>query len=395
MKTKQIDSLTPLRGIAAILVILFHLDAVGFMFQLSPLLPGTSLLLRGYLWVDFFFVLSGFIITHVYGNRFTESIKKEAFKDYLIARFSRLYPLHFVALLFSILLYVGVFSKMPAQGGGGGGSSMAELHEWKALPFHFFWLIGFGLTKMTWNVPAWSIATEWWTYFLALPLFRFLNRGVSKRTYIVPLLCIAGLWLLVHKHEKQSLDITFDYGVLRCFLSFTVGICLYQFYKEERGAKILGSDGAFVGVALLTLLLFHFPYPAFQIPISPTAQPTMHPLVASLDSISPLVFALLILCSALNQTRIHRLLNTKPLRFLGEISFSVYLMQMFVFLIYMMGVVGWRRQYKTGDMPFSLKWGFVLAALLVEIGIAALTYRFVEKPARGLLRRLFIPAHER
>jgi peptidoglycan/LPS O-acetylase OafA/YrhL len=56
-----------------------------------------------YLMVDFFFILSGFILCHVYGKYFAESVSRKEFKKFSIARFARVYPLHFATLCYLIL----------------------------------------------------------------------------------------------------------------------------------------------------------------------------------------------------------------------------------------------------------------------------------------------------
>lgn len=384
-KASQIDSLTPLRGVAAVLVVLFHLTGLAYMQNLGETFPGTSVISRGYLWVDFFFVLSGFIITHVYGERFTDGLNKRDVKDFLVARFARLYPLHFVALLTTVLTYILIFSKMPPSPPDSG-FSMADLYAWSALPYHFFWLIGFGLTKMTWNVPAWSISTEWWTYIIALPLFRYLNRGVSKRSLIVPALCVGALWLIVSHHESRSLDLTFDLGIFRCLLSFIIGICLYQFYKAEAGKRLLSSDGALLGAVLLTLLVLHFPYPAGTI-APPPLMFRVHPLTPYFDVASPPIFALLILCTAYNQGRGYRFLNLRPLRYLGDISFSVYLMQGNAFTVFMIAAGIWRQKHPMGDMDWGTKLLLYGSVVLFDVVLAMATYRWVERPARGWIRK--------
>lgn len=68
-----LPSLTALRGIAALWVVLFHMDVIVYYRDLGPLLPHewSGLITQGYLWVDFFFILSGFIICHIYGSQFS------------------------------------------------------------------------------------------------------------------------------------------------------------------------------------------------------------------------------------------------------------------------------------------------------------------------------------
>ena len=94
------SNLTPLRGIAALLTVIFHVSLMA-----GPLAFNTQVLHRMYLMVDFFFVLSGFIMCHVYGELFSEKVTMPAFKKFTIARFARVYPLHFVTLLYTIILF--------------------------------------------------------------------------------------------------------------------------------------------------------------------------------------------------------------------------------------------------------------------------------------------------
>src|SRR5436305_824177 len=91
-RISYLSNLTPLRGIAALLTVIFHID-IFLGWEMMP--PGGSpLLSHMYLMVDFFFILSGFIMCHVYGNRFLKDVRTTEFKKFMIARFSRIYPLH-------------------------------------------------------------------------------------------------------------------------------------------------------------------------------------------------------------------------------------------------------------------------------------------------------------
>ena len=103
--TLYLSNLTPLRGIAALLTVIFHVDL--FLGGGNVLLKSKDsfLINRMYLMVDFFFVLSGFIMCHVYGKRFMASVSKNEFKHFTIARFARVYPLHLFTLFYCILLY--------------------------------------------------------------------------------------------------------------------------------------------------------------------------------------------------------------------------------------------------------------------------------------------------
>ncbi len=86
MSTPKIPSLTSLRGIAAIWVVLFHIDVCIFYRGLGSILPkeGSGLIAQGYLWVDFFFILSGFIITHVYSHNFDRRWRLSPFIQFFL-----------------------------------------------------------------------------------------------------------------------------------------------------------------------------------------------------------------------------------------------------------------------------------------------------------------------
>ncbi|HEY5822737.1 MAG TPA: acyltransferase family protein, partial [Cyclobacteriaceae bacterium] len=108
MQTNYLTTLTPLRGIAAILVVVFHSNLM-----LGAFIPTgyTHLIDDGWLWVDFFFVLSGFILAYVYTKDFSQSVKRSAYWKYMGSRFARVYPLHFFTLIICAGLAMIIRSK--------------------------------------------------------------------------------------------------------------------------------------------------------------------------------------------------------------------------------------------------------------------------------------------
>ncbi len=95
------SALTSMRGVAALGVVLFHsLAILPQVAQQVPALFST----RGYLWVDFFFVLSGFVLTHSNGKKFAGSFTPVAYKSFIVARFARIYPAYIVVLALFVLL---------------------------------------------------------------------------------------------------------------------------------------------------------------------------------------------------------------------------------------------------------------------------------------------------
>ena len=358
---RYIDSLTALRGIAALLVVVFHYD--GIMGHLVPH-DWTRFVARGYLWVDFFFVLSGFVICHVYGPWFTDRVTRPAWQSYVAARFARLYPLHLFSLLLLVALAWAMQSFWPDV------ARLSKLHRMldpATLPAHLLLGHAMGMTdRLTWNYVSWSIAAEWWTYLIAVGLFPLLNRGRRWRAWLAACVCLVALYLLAARAGRGRLNVSSDYGYLRCLFEFTIGICVYRAYRVGAGASLLGRDASFVALSALVIGLLHgAPHDLLLVP----------------------AFALLILGAAYNQGRARWFLNLAPLRFLGDISYSVYMVHVFWMTVLWLGFVHWaHKPAKFGlSLPVLYLWLFVLLAVLLPS--AALTYRYAELPARHLLRR--------
>ena len=176
VRPSYLSNLTPLRGIAALIVLFFHFDLFwGGPFQ-GTLFPidVTLFVKKGYLLVDFFFVLSGFIMCHVYGPFFAGSVTGSAFRQFLKARFARIYPLHLFTLVWAILLFAGVlWTDFPLD------AREKSVFDLSAIPAHLVLIQAMGIYPgYTWNGPAWTISVEWWMYVL----FPFLYGPVSRLT---------------------------------------------------------------------------------------------------------------------------------------------------------------------------------------------------------------------
>ena len=358
-----IDSLTPLRGIAAVWVVVYHFDENIFRL-VAP--TTTGLLTKGYLWVDFFFLLSGFIICHVYGSRLMGEGRREQLWPYVKARFARLYPLHLFTLLLMIVLWYAALAADPTLASSiPEGLSMSP----SAIPVHVLMLHAHGLTRdLSWNMPSWSIAAEWWTYLLAILLVPVLHLRGASRAWIAMLVGCIGLAIMEQVYPTRDLDITFDYGWLRCLLGFAAGMGVYQLYRAGSGARLLRTDGAFLGVSLLTVLLLH---------------------ASPVDAVLIPAFILLLLAAAHNDGAAKRVLSTRPMLFLGDTSYSIYMVQIVCLFLVWAGILSLAPLDASGnyDAPYPIRLAVLALTMALTLGMAALTYRFVEVPAREWLRR--------
>ncbi|MBS1511275.1 MAG: acyltransferase [Bacteroidetes bacterium] len=355
----SIPGLTPLRGIAALLVAVFHVQVYCFRFVQKE---QSMFLDKGYLMVDLFFMMSGFLILHVYKEEFQQHFTLRAFKKFMLARFARLYPLHIITLL--VLVIVFYVEKMTAGG-------YLDPH---AILTHIFLLQTFPINgEATWNIPSWSISAEWWTYtlfpFLCLLLFRKRKLAVIMMIAVIAVLYISIIYLLPRNGlndpaagSAHNLDLTSDYGFLRSVAGFMSGMLLYILYSKENVKRFFNSDRGCILMVVAVITALHF----------------------GIDDVYfvPL-FAILVLFITSNTNKFSQAFNNKPLTYLGDISYSVYMLH-FLFIFFMKMVA-----YKFGhrfdtelQFPFWTGLVYCLGYVAALVIISGVSYRFIEKPCR-------------
>ena len=356
-------ALTALRGIAALCVVLFHYSVGSF--PNLHLTETTFFVGKSYLFVDLFFALSGFILMHVYGRSFADGPSKATLGPFLRARLARLYPLHLVLLGGFVLLELVKLAVDRSGLDAFGGS-----HTLATLPGSLLLLNAAGLyDTITWNGPSWSISAEW-IVGLAFPL---LVPAVARlRPSGLLLLYVATLagFVLLSAGPQHDLDLTSDWGVPRCFLGFTGGMVLYRVWQDGAPGWMATDAAALIAAAGIVLAMHLNMRGVFVMPL----------------------FGLLILCLAQNTARVGRALGTRPMIFLGEISYAVYLAQI---LLLDSVHLGWRLAtgHEIEDAGFSAQQSLGIIALMVAalLPLSILLHRRVEVPARGWLRRIGAP----
>ncbi len=102
IKKSKLDSLTGLRGIVALWVVLFHLV------QYFPIID-FPIIKAGWLGVDFFFVLSGFVLAYNYYHWFSDKVELKSYKKFIWLRIARIYPVHIITLLAMLAIYWAMF----------------------------------------------------------------------------------------------------------------------------------------------------------------------------------------------------------------------------------------------------------------------------------------------
>jgi len=135
-----LHNLTPLRGLAALWVVVFHFKGSILLFSH---VPWTRAMDKGYMMVDLFFIMSGFIIRHVYAESFRQQMSMHDTRKFFIARIARIYPLH----LFTLFLLVAIVWWQ---------DDWNIVNDPAAIPTNMLMLHSFGIHKIyTWNRHSW------------------------------------------------------------------------------------------------------------------------------------------------------------------------------------------------------------------------------------------------
>ena len=363
MSPRIIESHTGLRGIAALLVVGYHLQ-FGGGYHL-PFEDATAFFERGYLWVDLFFILSGFIISYTAGGDRSQAFTHNETKRFLIARIARVYPLHLFCLGYLVLFSVAQSLIVPLLGAQPPTIWTSEnlVRLVRQLLLLDAWGIG---PSIGWNIPSWSISAELFAY-LAFPLLVTLHVWRPRSARLGFLLVAIGFYAGVAA-TTGDLDITSGLAPLRCLAGFMLGMLL--FYHRDRFLALPDSWLTLLQAASLLLVLAGLMNRWNDVVLIP-------PFVALVGTSWP------------DRGLVARLLSLRPIQFLGEISYSVYLNH--VCLLQILWFL-WARLDKRIDLGLSDAVGrslWIALAVAVVLLVSTLTYRYVERPAREyLIRRL-------
>lgn len=383
--TRFIPSLTPLRGIAAILVVFFH-----YHMLIGPLTtPEIYVISKLYLMVDLFFVLSGFILSHVYQEWFEQKIDKPRFWEFLKARLARIYPLHVLTFLYLLVWVIYMrsqidFDQTPVV--------VQKVLDNSSIPGVLTLTHAWGTHRVaTWNTASWSISIEWFLYII-FPFFTWIIYRYQRPAKIVlaflacfslVYLCyvIEPVWIeevrkqLQYTEEqmtyypKNSIDIVTGFALLRGFCGFILGMITYGLFNQKLGREILKKGFWFL---LLWAGLFILWYKD-SLP----------------DFLTVPIFALLVLHTAYVEGITRKILNSKILTYLGDISYSIYMVHIPIILtLFILSLIGGEMPQPPEEINFAQNWVGSIILLLIVIIVASITHKFVEKPARRKLKRL-------
>ena len=343
----MINTLTSLRFIFAIMVFGAHCYVIDTFFD-------AHFFKEGFVGVSFFFVLSGFIIAYNYQEKLREN--KITKRTFWVARIARIYPLHWLTLLIAAVL--------------GGYVAASGTMDWCK---HFF--ASLTLTQayipeadyfFSFNSPSWSLCCEQLFYIcfpFLIPLARH-NRIVLVTLLVCAILVTAGMYFTPENNIKEYWYVN---PVTR-LPDFLVGMALFRLYDRLKNKNISFSQGSFIEILSIALFLAFYLY-ASEVP-----------KVYRYSCYYWLPVAFVLVSFSLQKGIVSRLLSNRILIIGGEISFSFYLIHLFVLLSY----AEWQK-----DSNLHIAWYIAIPVLFcIIVLLSLLSYYYFEKPMNKRIKTL-------
>ena len=351
-------ALTTLRAIGALCVVEHH--AWHFVF---PAWPSSWIIWGFQLWPDYFFILSGFILTHVYGKTLRAGSFEQIY-NYFVHRIARVYPLHWVVLLTLVGLEMLRWLSAHFAGADTAGHFFVDGTSPKYIVTNLLLIQAWGIQHMnSWNMPAWSVSAEFACY-IAFPLMlRYDLTTKPSRAALLMLIACSGLcWIQLTRH---TFDVTYDLGTPRAFFSFSIGCLLYQYRASLLDVLSFATPTLLQAGAIAAVLACYA---------------VNAPGIAYIP-----LWALLIVAMTHETAPIARALSWPPLVALGDRSYSLYMTHV---------IVLWTMLMIKAAAPAGYQAFLALSPLVIltvvlgaTIALSLLTYRWVEKPGRSWIRR--------
>jgi peptidoglycan/LPS O-acetylase OafA/YrhL len=377
----RFEALDSWRGICALLVALMHFPAAGPITE--------SLFVRNaYLFVDYFFVLSGFVIAYGYCHRLGTGLD---YTRFAILRTGRIYPLHAAVLLLFVAFETLRWTVPALQGDGA--APFTEATGLRELLNSLQLLNGLGVEdRLTWNGPSWSISAEFWTYLLFGAAVLILGRGI----WVALIAAIVAGPAVIYAFSPDYMDATWDLGFVRCLYGFSLGALLCQLagpgLLRARGPGAVRSEPSTmwtVAEVLAVAAVVGFVSAVGRGPASVAA---------------PFLFAVVLWIFAHERGLVSRVLRTRLFFWLGTLSYGIYLVHIFV-QSRMINVASLAQKVTGTELvgTFSLGgselygfgvggaiFGTVMVAVMIVLVVAsALAGHFlVERPFQRLSRKL-------
>ncbi|TDE16565.1 acyltransferase family protein [Dyadobacter psychrotolerans] len=342
----RVEQLDGLRGIFSVLVVAHHHNAFK-----DSILYNNFFVINSDLFVDFFFVLSGFVIALNYINRINT---KEDFFQFIKKRFIRLYPLLFYTeIVFLIFNLLGDFSSFKNSTDLGMdyylNTVMDTLTFMGSTPVFGSWI---GL-----NYPAWSISAEMISYLVFGLVLLFFPK--YKTFTFLALICLSICFIV----SNGNYVLAYDYGFIRSLLCFCFGIFTYKFIKDRHYNLTIWEIPFLVVLVGAMYVMHHYGLNLWKL-------------------VFPLLFSVGIVIFCNSTGIVTKLLNTAPVQYLGKISYSIYLNHAIVLILVNVVLFRMLKSPETELMfVFSL-----FTSISITIIYSHFTYKWIEMGVSKFLK---------
>lgn len=356
----EIKALTSLRGVAALAVVAQHFSATA-QYHSSGWIP--SIVPHGYMAVDFFFVLSGFIMSYTYLAAF-QAQGMRAFLPFLSKRVARIFPLGLAVL--AVILLLGAIASLWGRADMFINANAVQVGLTRSILVNILHLQGFD-SRYNLNDPSWSISVELGAYLL-FPVFVYVMfNGPRLATLAFLLIGTSVLGAVAISQPRFGLAVrSVPLDLARCFIEFSYGMFACRLFQTPGRMQAIGGDAWTLSITALSVAM----------------------LVLRLDLFAAFSFPLLVLTWARNAGAASRLMSSRAPYFFGTISFSVYL----VHHIFRRPEIELLQHFFPAPVAPALALAFAFAGSVSVLPAAVLAYYFVERPGRiavnALVKRL-------
>ena len=342
---RQFSSLETLRFFASLIIIVFHYTHY----------IGQRDWFKGYLAVDLFFVLSGFVITVAYQTRIDSA---RLYGTFIKKRFARLYPLH----LLTLLLYLGIGLAAARGMLRLDNSSKYNLHEFfYNLTLTHAWGFAHGFS---FNTVSWSISAELAAYLLFPLILWLMSRGLITGIVVLFTFYSSAILFATYVIHTPLTQLAWQAGAARALPGFALGVWL-RLYLPVLSSRV--SNRAAIGLFYLFLILF-----------------TTCVVFSFNDYLGMVAASALVMLAAINddigQSHIisHPFLSRR-----GELTYSLYMVHPIIATVFITGIF----LPIFGRSPIAV-YGSITVTFAIAFVLSTLCYKHFELPLQRWVLQL-------
>lgn len=352
---KRLTALDGLRGVAALGVAFFwhyqHFAPREYPFSNA----GYWFYRYGFSLVDLFFVISGFVFCYVYKERI--SAGRVSLREFGILRFSRLYPLHFATLIIVAALQI-------VRGMAGKGFFIYPSND----VYHFILNVlfvqnGWFVHDFSFNAPSWSVSVELIAYTIFFAIVFYSGRKRFNANMVFILMILLGLSI-----KEYQLDVPLlNQETYRVFIGFFTGCLTYELNAFMHRKNIARG---FTGLTFISFLILVVGTLLFG-----------HKILGDWQTVYAIAVFPMGIILILNIKVLNLIFSLKPMKYLGDISYSIYLLHFPAQLV-----------VKTLDdlLELNINYSsrvFFIVFMISTIAVSAVIYEVFEKPLQKYIRK--------